>query len=530
MAQGFASTSSSGSGSSDSGGERRRVCRAESCNGRATTKGSSHATMEGNVRAALGGLDLQEAAEEVMQTGAFGEHQSRTVENAYEHRVHCNREPFLIGVTGGTASGKTTVCEQIIHALSDQRVVLISQDSFYFSLTPEQQANVKSYNFDHPNAFDWGAVKETLEALRRGQLCHIPVYDYTTHQRSAETRIIESADVVIVEGIMVFHSPAVRELLNMKIFVDTDDDTRLSRRIRRDTVSRGRDVTGVLEQYEKFVKPMFDQFIAPTKIFADVILPRGGDNMVAVDLIVQHIRSKLGQDNLTKIYPRLVLVPNNFQLRGMHTIIRNRETETPDFVFYSDRLIRLVVEYGLGRFPFTEKTVITPTGQKYVGVDFAKRICGVSLIRSGESMENALRACCKGVKIGKILVDRLGDDGNRVVYYRLPTDIEQRQVLLLDPILATGRSVSKAIELLLENGVKEERIVFLTLIASAEGVRNLFSKYPMISIVSTEIDDSLDDEGRVKPGVGVFGDRYFGTEDGPRRVIVDEPRPLQCEE
>ena len=242
-------------------------------------------------------------------------------------------------------------------------------------------------------------------------MCHIPEYDYTTHKRSSQTRLIESADVVILEGIMVFHSPEVRNLLNMKIFVDTDDDTRLARRIKRDTVSRGRDVGGVLEQYEKFVKPMFDQFIAPTKIFADVILPRGGDNMVAVDLIVQHIRSKLGQDNLTKIYPRLVLVPNNFQIRGMHTIIRNCETEPPDFVFYADRLIRLVVEYGLGRFHFTERTVLTPTGKKYVGVDFAKRITGVSLIRSGESMENALRACCKGVKIGKILVDRCARRG-----------------------------------------------------------------------------------------------------------------------
>jgi uridine kinase len=152
--------------------------------------------------------------------------------------------------------------------------------------------------------------------------------------------------------------------MNMKIFVDTDADVRLARRIRRDTVERGRDVDSVLEQYAKFVKPAFDDFVLPSKKYADVIIPRGGDNHVAVDLIVQHIHTKLGQHDLCKIYPNVFVIETTFQIRGMHTLIREKDISKHDFVFYSDRLIRLVVEHGLGHLPFTEKQVVTPTGRR----------------------------------------------------------------------------------------------------------------------------------------------------------------------
>ena len=225
---------------------------------------------------------------------------------------------------------------------------------------------------------------------------------------------MNAADVIIMEGILVFHDRRVRSMMNMRIFVDTDADVRLARRIRRDTLERGRDVQGVIEQYARFVKPAFDDFVLPSKKYADVIIPRGGDNHVAIDLIVQHIRTKLGQHDLRKIYPNVFVIQSTFQIRGMHTLIRDRDTQKHDFVFYADRLNRLVVEHGLGHLPFTEMQVITPTGATYVGVDFCKQLCGVSIIRSGESMENALRACCKGIKIGKILIHRQGDNGQQV--------------------------------------------------------------------------------------------------------------------
>ncbi|CAN6446984.1 unnamed protein product [Victoria cruziana] len=268
----------------------------------------------------------------------------------------------------------------------------------------------------------------------------------------------------------------------------------------------------MLLQYAKFVKPAFDDFVLPSKKYADVIIPRGGDNHVAIDLIVQHIRTKLGQHNLCKIYPNVHVIQSTFQIRGMHTLIRDKDIATNDFVFYSDRLIRLVVEHGLGHLPFTEKQVMTPTGSVYTGVDFCKKLCGVSIIRSGESMENALRACCKGIKLGKILIHRDGDNGKQLIYEKLPRDISERHVLLLDPVLATGNSANQAIELLIQKGVPESRIIFLNLISAPEGIHTVCKRFPFLKIVTSEIDAALNEEYRVIPGMGEFGDRYFGTD------------------
>ena len=421
-------------------------------------------------------------------------------------------EPFVIGVAGGTASGKTTVCDNIINELGNQRVNLISQDSFYRGLTPEEEADVKNYNFDHPDAFDVPAIVECISNLKRGLPYDVPSYDFTTHQRTKEVKRVTPGDVIILEGILVLHMQEILPLLNMKIFVDTDDDVRLARRIQRDTLHRGRDVQGVIQQYTNFVKPMFDQFISPSKKAADIIIPWGQhENMVAIDLIVQHIRSKLGQDDIRRIYPNLHVVDNNFQVKALHTIIRDRTVERSEFVFYADRLIRIVVESSLSFLPFTEKVVETPSGEQYVGVDFAKRLCGVSIIRSGESMETALRACCKGIRIGKILVLRNGNDaGNVLVYERLPTDVDKRFVLLMDPILGTGTAAHSAIQLMVNKGVAEKNILVLSLIAVPEGIKKIFDSFPAVKIVTSEIDREVDpvDLG-VRPGVGGFGDRYF---------------------
>ena len=443
-----------------------------------------------------------------------------------------NREPFLIGVAGGTASGKTTVCDLIMQNLQEQRVVLIAQDSFYRPLTAYEHENVGAYNFDHPDAIDTKYLVEVLQKLMLRQSVDIPVYDFVTHSRSDEKIHIESGDVIIIEGILVLAMEEIRAMCHMKVFVDTDDDLRLARRLKRDTVDRGRSVDGVITQYTTFVKPMFDTFVSPSKKYADVIIPWAqGENTVAIDLIVQHIRTKLGQNDLRRIYRNLVVLPPQFQIRGMHTIIRDRRVNRSDFVFYSDRIIRLVVEHGLGHLPFSEQVVLTPTGNQYKGVTFCSKLCGVSIIRSGEAMENALRACCKGIKIGKLLIERRDKDGmiarqasasgdlsspvmynSRIHYEKLPHDIADRYVLLLDPILATGVSAQSAIDLLLERGVQEEKILFLTVIASTQGVHHLCTRYPRMKVITSEVDAGLSDDNKVLPGVGEFGDRYFGTE------------------
>jgi len=215
---------------------------------------------------------------------------------------HLTNLPFIIGVAGGTASGKSTVCKRIMEKLgqedidhANRRVVCISQDSFYRDLSQQdaERALRGQVNFDHPDMFDDQLLLETLQDIRAGKPCHVPVYDYLTNSRLPERRKIFPADVVLCEGILVFYSPEIRAMFDMKLFVDTDADTRLSRRVRRDTQERGRDLDTVLEQYTNLVKPAFEEFCLPTKKFADVIIPRGADNNVAMDLIVQSIRDCL---------------------------------------------------------------------------------------------------------------------------------------------------------------------------------------------------------------------------------------------
>ncbi|XP_051180728.1 uridine kinase-like protein 3 [Lolium perenne] len=437
----------------------------------------------------------------------LGEEQPTT--SGMENGHHC---PFVIGVAGGASSGKSSVCKMIIDQLCDHRVVVVTQESFYYGLSDEELVHVDDYNFDHPDAFNMDLLLSCLENLKHGRAVDIPDYNFKTHKSVPHARKVNPSDVIIMEGILLFHDSRVRDLMNMKIFVDTDADVRLTRRIRRD-LEKGRVITSVLDQYSKFVKTAFEDFILPTKKYADIIIPRGANNNVAIDLIVQHIRTKLGQNDLCKIHPNLYVIQTTYQIRGMHTIIRDAATTTHDFIFYADRLIRLVVEHGLGHLPFKEKQVITPTGSVYTGVDFSKSLCGISVIRSGESMENALRACCKGIKIGKILIHREGDDGKQLIYHNLPKDIAKRHVLLLDPILGTGNSAVQAISLLLEKGVQEANIIFLNLISAPQGVHVVSKRFPRIKIVTSEIEQGLNDDFRVIPGMGEFGDRYFGTDD-----------------
>ncbi|XP_024617917.1 uridine-cytidine kinase 1 isoform X1 [Neophocaena asiaeorientalis asiaeorientalis] len=198
-----------------------------------------------------------------------------------------HQRPFLIGVSGGTASGKSTVCEKIMELLGQNEVdhrqrklVILSQDRFYKVLTTEQKAKALKgqYNFDHPDAFDNDLMHRTLKNIVEGKTVEVPIYDFVTHSRLAETTVVYPADVVLFEGILVFYSQEIRDMFHLRLFVDTDPDVRLSRRVLRD-VHRGRELEQILTQYTTFVKPAFEEFCLPTKKYADVIIPRGVDNM-----------------------------------------------------------------------------------------------------------------------------------------------------------------------------------------------------------------------------------------------------------
>jgi uridine kinase len=194
--------------------------------------------------------------------------------------------PLVIGIAGGTGSGKTTIAARLAAQIPDGRCLVIEHDAYYrdqSGLTPAERATI---NYDHPASLDSSLLAEHLRRLRGGERVDLPIYDFVTHTRRPETHRVDPAPVILVEGILVFVEPAVRDQLDIKIFVDTDADIRLMRRIRRDLEQRGRSFQSIRDQYYATVRPMHLEYVEPSKRWADLILPEGGDNRVALDLLL----------------------------------------------------------------------------------------------------------------------------------------------------------------------------------------------------------------------------------------------------
>ncbi|XP_055628550.1 uridine-cytidine kinase-like 1 [Toxorhynchites rutilus septentrionalis] len=446
-------------------------------------------------------------------------------------------EPFVIGICGGSASGKTTVARKIIESLDVPWVTLLSMDCFYRILNEKQhlQATRNEYNFDHPDAFDIELMKDVLQRLKEGRKVEVPVYNFVTHSREAHTKTMYGANVIIFEGILTFHNPEILEMLDMKIFVDTDSDIRLARRLKRDIQQRGRDLEGVLKQYSTMVKPAYSNYIAPTMAHADIIVPRGSSNVVAIHLIVQHVHTQLQlrgfklRETLAHSYigqpmpESLKLLPTTPQAKGLHTFIRNAGTPRDEFIFYSKRLIRLVLEYALSLLPFKNVQVETPQNVVYEGKRMAcQKICGVSILRAGETMEQAVSDVCKHIRIGKILIQTNQLTGEPELYYlRLPKDIKDYRVILMDATVATGAAAIMAIRVLLDHDVPEENIMLVSLLMAEIGVHSIAYAFPKVQIVTSALDPEINEKFYVIPGIGNFGDRYFGTEPTDTEVLYE---------
>ena len=200
---------------------------------------------------------------------------------------------LIIGISGGTGSGKTTVANRILETVEASEVVVIQQDSYYRNLKDLPLDFRQVANFDHPDALDNDLLVNHVRKLKAGESVELPIYDFRTHTRSNETRSVEPKPIVIVEGILIFADPRLLEQLDIKVFVDTPDDIRFIRRLRRDIDERGRTVESVIEQYVGTVRPMHMQFVEPSKRYADVIIPEGGHNLVSIDLISGKIRERL---------------------------------------------------------------------------------------------------------------------------------------------------------------------------------------------------------------------------------------------
>ena len=200
---------------------------------------------------------------------------------------------MIIGICGGTGSGKTTVANRILESVSASEVVFIQQDSYYRNLKDLPLDYRQVANFDHPDALDNDLLVNHVRRLRAGEPIELPLYDFKTHTRLIETRAVDPKPIVIVEGILIFAEPRLLEQMDIKVFVDTPDDIRFIRRLRRDIAERGRTVESVIEQYTATVRPMHMQFVEPSKRHADVIIPEGGHNLVSIDLLSGKIRERL---------------------------------------------------------------------------------------------------------------------------------------------------------------------------------------------------------------------------------------------
>jgi uridine kinase len=207
-------------------------------------------------------------------------------------------KPLIIGIAGGTGSGKTTVARRIAEALTGSSVLSLDMDAYYRNRTDLTLDERRHLNWDHPEAFDLDLLLAHLDALADRRAVDKPVYDYVTHLRADRTERLEPADVVVIDGILLFVDARVRERCDVKLFVDTDADIRLVRRIRRDMRARGRPLDEILEQYTGTVRPMHQEFVEPSKQFADVIIPRGGHNEVGIGMIVARIHQRLRESRL----------------------------------------------------------------------------------------------------------------------------------------------------------------------------------------------------------------------------------------
>ncbi|KAI9329061.1 uridine cytidine kinase [Obelidium mucronatum] len=429
-------------------------------------------------------------------------------------------KPYMIGIGGGSASGKTSVANYIIKKLGVPWVVLLQMDSFYKSLSKAEidQAYANNYNFDHPNSFDFEILFQTLNNLKSGVKVDVPIYDFGTHSRLADTTTIYGANIIVFEGIFALYDPRVRELMDLMLFVDTDSDVRLARRLKRDIAERGRDIHGVLQQYKKYVKPAFDDYILPTMKHADVIVPRGSDNHAAINVIIQHIVRELDARDLTlrsqllKLrYPSekpesVVVLESNPEVHAMLQTLEEKGVSREDFEFMVDRLSRLVVEKGLLEFEKANPSYLQTSSV----LKFHEKLCGIVVTRTkGPTMLHGLTQVINHVPLGTVMLvqptpgsrsssptlakespaTQLVHDVSEIELHhcRLPKDIRDRIVIITDVTTSTGAAAMMAVRIVLDHGVEEKNIVFLSLVATAHGLHVLTNAFPEVKIVVAQV-------------------------------------------
>ncbi|KAI4139733.1 MAG: hypothetical protein L6R39_006143 [Caloplaca ligustica] len=388
----------------------------------------------------------------------------------------------------------------------------MSMDSFYKILTPEQHvlAHKNEYDLDAPSAIDFDLMIERLKDLKQGRRAEIPIYSFEQHQRQDETVSIYSPHVLILEGIFALYDQRVLDLLDVKIFAEADADLCLARRILRDVKERGRDIEGCIKQWTTFVKPNFQKYVHPQRDNADIIVPRGIDNRVAIDMVVKHIqlllvkKSRKHQEDLKRLgrqvedeplSPNVLLLQQTKQIKAMTTILQNPATDDVDFIFYSDRLATLLVEKALENSHFDAKVVQTPQGSQYQGLETKGETSAVVILRGGSCLETGLKRVIPDCKMGRLLIQSDYRTGEPELHFSdLAEDVSTHSsVLLLDSQMSSGGAALMTVRVLVDHGVQASRIVFVTYSVGKMGVNRLLKVFPDVKVVvCTVVEDYLE--------------------------------------
>lgn len=427
----------------------------------------------------------------------------------------------IIGIAGASGSGKTSLAMEVVRKLDLPWVIILSIDSFYNSLTPEQNAlaHANEYDLDSPKSMDFDLLYQCLKDLKQGKRTDIPVYSFEKHQRLETTVSLYSPHVILLEGILALNDARILEMLDLKVYMEADADVCLARRIVRDVRERGRTIEGTIKQWFSFVKPAFTKYVEPQREVADLIVPRGMMNKMAITMIVGQTRQilkdkslrhqaeleRLGRDvEDLPLSNNVILLEEKPQIKAVMTLLRNPATVANEFTFYTDRITALLVDKALDCHRFLPTQVVTPQSTAYNGLKSAGKISAIIVLRGGGCMETGLKRTIPDCLTGRLLIQSNFRTGEPELHYlKLFPDIREHEtVLLLDPQMSSGGAALMAVKVLVDHGVAEEKIVFVTFMAGKKGVNRLTSVFPGIKVVAAEIGDDYERRW--------VEDRYFG--------------------
>lgn len=425
-------------------------------------------------------------------------------------------EPYIIGIAGNSGSGKTSISQKIIQDINQPWTVLLSFDNFYQPLTLEQSklAFANNYDFDCPDSLDFDLLVETIGNLKKGGKTTIPVYSFTSHNRTSKTNTIYGANVIIVEGLYALHDQQLLDMMDLKIYVDTDLDICLARRLTRDILYRGRDLGGAMQQWEKFVKPNAVKFINPTVQNADLVIPRGLDNSIAINLMIKHIKNQLvlkSRNHLQRLKKlgvnikfdidkfNIKLLQNTNQVKGINSILFDTSTSRNDFIFYFNRMCGLLIELAQ-EFMTNYTNVDIDTGK---GIYHGKKLLqnqynAVNIIRSGDCFMASIKKSFPEISIGKLLIQSDSTTGEPQLHFeRLPHKLSDK-IMLFDSQIISGAGAIMAIQVLLDHHVKEQDIILITYLSTEIGIRRIVNVFPKVKIVVGKLSSMEDSNSNNK--------------------------------